>query len=202
MASVTARKKPTKAQTKARRVRRVKPAPPPTFDDFRHLLKAWSAEDSSSPAVGDAVSAAQRACYEAAITYATKKGTILVSCADVAGARAVMDILKAYFIDQRELNRLLKKIGTDTIELHGPTILVSASQRRPKDLLCTIRLVSPIEAEVPSSTNLARTLLYLAARYPGHPSVAKAESMLALPPGALKGLLDRILRSGKIGARR
>jgi hypothetical protein len=47
-------------------------------------------------------------------------------------------LLKAYFTDQAELRPMLKKITPDTIELHGPKILVTSSQRRPKDLLTSI----------------------------------------------------------------
>ena len=99
-----------------------------SFQDFqRALLGKWTA-----PIAGDVVSspsdAAARAVFEATITHAKKRGTVLISCADATLRTACLDYLKTLFEDQPQLAGLLKKATADGVELaHGQRIPVTST---------------------------------------------------------------------------
>jgi hypothetical protein len=77
--------------------------------------------------------------------------------------------------------------------LHGPRILVTSTQRRPKDLLAAIRLLTAIEAAPPTSRAMARALVDIAVRHPNRDG--EVERILGVEPGSLKKLHDKLVAS-------
>ena len=117
---------------------------PISFEAFSAaLLEPWAQPPASDgTCITSPREAAARATYEAAVTHAKAKGTVLVTCTDAASARACLDYLRSFFSDQPQLAKLLKKTEGDGVTLHGGTkvVVTTDATRRPRDLLATIRL--------------------------------------------------------------
>jgi hypothetical protein len=137
-----------------------------TFEKFTKKVTAPLSAPLEGDTISSPVKAAERAAFEASVTHAKKRGTILVACRDSSDGRACLDQLKFFFEDQPQLAQLFKRATSDTIELqNGQRILVTTAPRRPRDLLVTIRL-EPETARTtpeayPGDRELARRLLLM-----------------------------------------
>jgi len=89
------------------------------------LLEPWLADgtdDRDATVLTTPKGAAARATFEACITHAGKRGTVLVKCDEAAGARDALSFLRAWFEDEPRLSPLLKRVGNDELLLTPNTL--------------------------------------------------------------------------------